>query len=113
MAARGVRTGPGAGGISSSGAPGPDDALRRLEAAVRSRAALDYPKVARRRGLEGTVELRFRVRGDGRVTGLEVLRSAGPVLDQAARAAVEAAAPLPYYPGAVTLPLRYRLRPAD
>ncbi len=115
----GMGTGATSGGAAGAGAgparvgDGLGDALRRLEAAVRARAARDYPALARRRGLEGTVELRFRLRPDGGVVGLEVVRSAGPVLDEAARAAVLAAAPLPYYPAPVTLPIRYRLRPAE
>jgi TonB family protein len=59
--------------------------------------------------MEGTVELTFRVGTGGAATDLRVERSAGAVLDEAACAAVRAAAPLPLVPGPVRLPIRFRL----
>jgi len=48
-----------------------------------------YPEVARRRGLEGTVVLTVRVRGDGGVGEVKLARTSGfDVLDQAALQAV-------------------------
>lgn len=45
----------------------------------------DYPRLARRRGIEGAVELRLLVLPDGRVGEVEVSRSSGHrILDEAA-----------------------------
>lgn len=56
---------------------------------LRERRPPHYPALARRRGWEGTVQLRARIDRRGRVTEVEVLASAGkPVLDEAAIDAV-------------------------
>jgi len=48
-----------------------------------------YPRRARRRGLEGTTELKILVARDGRVDRIVIARSSGhAILDEAARAAV-------------------------
>jgi protein TonB len=50
----------------------------------------DYPLLARQRGLEGTVLLRAVIGADGRVARVEVLRSSGhQLLDAAAREAIQ------------------------
>lgn len=99
------------GGSGDRGPSGRDSALALL--AARIRAHRRYPELARRRGLEGTVLLRFSVRPDGGVAGLEIVDSADPALDEAAREAVLAAAPLPPVDGTVTLPMPFRLREHD
>jgi protein TonB len=75
--------------------------------------ALVYPSLARRRGWEGVVRLSFTLFADGTLAGLAVVASSGhDLLDQAALAAVRAAAPFPA-PGVdvrVTLPLQFRLQ---
>ena len=59
-----------------------------------------YPEAARRRGVEGTVAIRFSVDGSGRVTNVAVLRGSGsPILDAAAEAMLRDAA-LPPPPAA-------------
>lgn len=68
-----------------------------------------YPRLARQRGVEGVVLLAFRVGRDGQVRDLRVVRSAGGVLDQAARETVLRAAPLPFCPRTIRVPLRYAL----
>jgi protein TonB len=77
----------------------------------------DYPEAARRRGYEGRVILRVRVKEDGRVADLEVVRSSGHrVLD---RAALQAVAGWRFVPGRradrqvemeVQVPVEFRLR---
>jgi TonB family protein len=72
--------------------------VRRLiaEATARIRAHRRYPELARRRGIEGTVRLAFRVLPDGRVSELTVRKSADDAsLDEAAREAVLESVPLP------------------
>ncbi|HJZ83907.1 MAG TPA: energy transducer TonB [Polyangia bacterium] len=117
VAATGGATGPGTGvgagtgtvpgtGSGAGAAPSPD--LARLIQA-RIQAHRRYPLLARRQGLEGTVELTFRVGQDGSVYDLHVVRSAGPLFDQAATSAVQSAIPLPPCSVPVRVPIRFRL----
>ncbi|MEN8140126.1 MAG: energy transducer TonB [Thermodesulfobacteriota bacterium] len=76
-----------------------------------------YPRLARRRGLEGVVLLNVHVNTRGRVETLTVERTSGhPILDRAARKAVMA---WQFQPGQVaglpramwvTVPVRFQLR---
>lgn len=68
-----------------------------------------YPRQAQRRGIEGTVVLTFRLTKSGHLAQVRVVRSAGRILDRAARVALRRAAPLPYYPDWVRIPIVYRL----
>lgn len=78
-----------------------------------------YPRIARRRGLEGEVWLRVRVSPEGGVFSVEVERSSGhPVLDGAA---VEAVRKWRFHParagevpveGVVRVPIRFELLPS-
>lgn len=68
-----------------------------------------YPSIARRRGLEGTVLLSFRVSSQGAVEEVQVLESAGTLLDRAAMQALRRAAPLPFYPEPIRVPVVFRL----
>ena len=79
--------------------------LRRIEEAKR------YPHEARRWGMEGTVEVEFRIGVDGSVEGVTVVKSSGfPLLDEASVATIKRAAPLPIVPGTIRIPISYRLR---
>jgi protein TonB len=72
--------------------------------------AKSYPDAARRDGIQGTVDLRFRVAGDGSVELVEILGSSGsPILDRASEETIRRAAPFPAYQGWIRLPLSYRL----
>ncbi|MFH2009758.1 MAG: TonB family protein [bacterium] len=68
-----------------------------------------YPRLARRRGIEGRVVLAFRLNQGGSIGQVRVIRSAGKLLDHAALAALRRAAPLPYYPDWVKLPIVFQL----
>jgi protein TonB len=60
-----------------------------------------YPELARRRGVEGSVGLRFTADRSGRVLNVSLSRSAGsPLLDAAAEAMVRDAT-LPPFPSAM------------
>lgn len=83
--------------------------LQLAELAARIRAHRHYPELARRRGVEGTVLLRFSIRPDGGVAALEVIEGVDPALDEAARDAVLAATPLPPVEGTITVPMPFRL----
>jgi protein TonB len=72
--------------------------------------ARTYPEAARRDGLQGTVDLRFRIAPDGSVEIMEILRSSGfRILDEASKQTVQRAAPYPPVAGWIRLPLSYRL----
>ncbi len=82
----------GKNGSEPSGAPAGSAAGSQLVKAAPAYAENPipaYPRVARRRGLEGEVWLRVRVSETGRVLHLEIHRSSGHrVLDDAAHKAV-------------------------
>jgi protein TonB len=68
---------------------------------TRLRRGLRYPAEARRDRLSGEVHVSFTVSANGGVGGISVVRSSGyPVLDQAAIATVQRAAPFPAIPEA-------------
>jgi len=68
--------------------------MRRIEKAKR------YPRMARRMGTEGQATVRFRIKTDGKVEGVELLESSGSeILDQASLETVQRAAPFPYKEG--------------
>lgn len=67
----------------------------------RLRRALRYPSAANRDRLSGEVQVRFTVSASGSVSGISVVRSSGyAILDQAAVATVQRAAPFPAIPPA-------------
>ena len=76
-----------------------------------------YPPMARRRRLEGAVQVRFTLEANGRISGLQVSEGES-LLGQAAREAVERSLPLPLpsAQGEVSLPrsigflMEFRLR---
>ncbi len=73
-------------------------------------ARVSYPKVARRHGWEGTVELRLHVHSK-RLEAVYLLVSSGyPVLDQAARRGLMTTRRLPLHDGTYKLPVEFRLQ---
>lgn len=78
-----------------------EDVLKLFLAQVRQRVDRfkNYPYAARRRQEEGRVTLRFVIRPDGTLEGLEVVKSSSSkLLDEAAVKAVRDAAPFPGFP---------------
>ncbi len=70
-----------------------------------------YPRVARERGIQGVVRLRFILNQSGAVDKIEILQSSGSeVLDDASIQAVYRAAPMPYVHGWVEIPIAYVLK---
>jgi protein TonB len=99
-----ARAGNGAG----SGGRNGEQLLRTIRRQIERVWA--YPDAARRDGLEGRVELRFRIAADGSAESVEILRSSGhPVLDDDLTHTVRRAGPYPLYSGWVRLPFTYRL----
>ena len=109
------RAGNGGTGLASRGGGGGTEAGEGAAGLLRSirrqiEQARIYPEVARREGIQGTVELRFRIAGDGSVEAVEILRSSGSVvLDEASQQTIRRAAPYPLVRGWIRLPLSYRL----
>jgi protein TonB len=71
--------------------------------------AIRYPRAARAQGLQGTVAVRFRIAPGGAAEELEVVVSAGAILDAAAVDAVRRAAPFASPPGWVRVPVIFSL----
>jgi protein TonB len=70
-----------------------------------------YPRLARERGTEGVVRLRFRLRPEGSIEKIEIIESSGStILDSASIRAVYLAAPMPYVQGWIEVPIAYVLK---
>jgi TonB family protein len=70
-----------------------------------------YPALARKRGIEGTVYISFRIDYDGKPEGISILRSSGfGILDAATVDVVRKAAPFPRVERRVEIPVTYRLK---
>jgi protein TonB len=76
----GIGTGTGSGG--SGNGPGSGLAARAERESGSLSGERDYPRAARRAGLEGSVGVRFIVEPSGRVSGCTIIRTSGhPELD--------------------------------
>ena len=71
----GLGIGMGSGGRGTGTGGGMAGRARRLSGAISG--ARDYPRAAKRAGIEGTVSVRFTVGTDGRTSGCTVTRSSG------------------------------------
>lgn len=90
---------------------GPSVNERLAEIARRVQAESQYPPLARQRGVAGTSEVSFEVGSAGVPVRIETAETSGhPILDRAARRAVEDAAPLPFVYGRITVPVEFQLR---
>jgi TonB family protein len=70
-----------------------------------------YPRMARERGIQGVVRVRFKLRPTGDVETVEIVKSSGyDVLDTASIQTVYRAAPMPYVSGWVEVPMAYVLK---
>ena len=90
---------------------GPSVNARLAEIARRVQQVSQYPALARQRRISGTSQVSFEIGSAGTPERIETEVTSGhPVLDRAARRAVEDAAPLPFVYGRVTVPVEFRLR---
>ena len=70
-----------------------------------------YPRVARERGIEGVVLVRFKVLPSGEIDRVDIIKSSGSdILDTASVRTVYRAAPMPYVNGWVEVPMSYVLK---
>jgi TonB family protein len=96
------RTGGSQSGLVSTEYLGLVEAIERVK---------KYPRLARERGIEGVVRLRFMLNHSGGVDTVELVKSSGyEILDSASISAVYRAAPMPYVNGWVEMPMRYVLK---
>lgn len=101
---------PGAGG-SGTGAALEGERDHRI-AIIRRRIqeALVYPREARRRGIQGTSQVRFDLTAAGRLRTLALARSSGKkLLDDASLETLERAQPFPFIDGTLIVPVVFRL----
>jgi TonB family protein len=106
----GGERGDSADGSSGLGAIGiTSEQWQRLHAALEK--AKTYPRLARERGIEGSVLVRFKVLPSGDVETVNVVRSSGvEILDEASVRTVYRAAPMPFVSGWVEVPMSYVLK---
>jgi protein TonB len=70
-----------------------------------------YPRVARERGIEGVVLVRFKVLPSGEIETVEIMKSSGSdILDTASVRTMYRAAPMPYVNGWITAPISYVIK---
>ncbi len=75
------------------------------------KATKRYPRQAKRRGIEGTTWLKFRLSQNGMVADIVLLASSGSkILDQASLNTVRKASPFPYIKGWLKLNISYSLK---
>jgi protein TonB len=101
-------SGSGQGMSAQFGVVSPDEWAILAAAIERTK---NYPRLARERGIEGVVRVRFRLTSSGTVEKIEIVQSSGSeILDSASIGAVYRAAPLPYVSGWVEMPMKYVLK---
>jgi len=77
---------------------------KRITAAVR------YPYLARKRGMEGTVLVEFFITEDGKPTDIDVSKSSGHrLLDEEAERTIKRASPYPSLKEKIEVPVRFML----
>jgi TonB family protein len=87
----------------------PPEQWQLIQAAIEK--VKNYPRMARERGIEGVVRVRFRLSPSGSIERVEVIKSSGhTILDAASVNTVYRAAPMPYVQGWLELPLEYVLK---
>ena len=95
---------PGAGW---SGAHNPD-VIGAIRAAIEK--AINYPPLAKRRGIEGTATTEFTINSRGYPENIRIVRSSGSdILDTAAKNTVLRASPFPFVKGGIEVPITFRL----
>ncbi len=94
---------------STAGSRSEDKHHKRELVRSRLEAYKFYPASARRRGIEGEVELGFALNSKGLADGVMILASSGyAILDRAAMQTVHRAQPFPIFGGKYRVRLRFR-----
>ncbi len=100
-----------AAGSVDAPAVGPSVDERLAEIRRRIQAALQYPRLARARGLEGVATVGFEIdHASGLAQAITLVGSSGhPSLDRAAESSVTRAGNLPWVYGWLEVPVRFEL----
>lgn len=94
--------------LLSGQGPSKAEILSRIRRAIEEE--LTYPPLARRRRLEGTVLAGFAIDERGAPHDIEIVRSSGfSILDEEVVEIIKRAAPFPYIPERVEVPVSFRL----
>jgi TonB family protein len=84
------------------------DSLRIIRDSIEK--AKVYPLLARKKGMEGKVIIRFRITPDGMVDDVKIVRSSGfEILDKVSIETIKRSAPLPYIDSRIEISLIFRL----
>jgi TonB family protein len=87
------------------------DALLKQRIRDALQANLVYPYIARKRRMEGTVLMEFRINGRGLPEGVRIVKgSSFSILDEAARETVLKTSPFPAGDTLIEVPIRFSLR---
>lgn len=90
---------------------GTADALLKQKIRNALQANLVYPYIARKRRIEGTVLMEFRINGRGLPEGVRIVKgSSYSILDEAARETVLKTSPFPAGDTLIEVPIRFSLR---
>ena len=76
----------------------PTDYVSQVYARINASAAGNYPRAAKMRHLEGRIVYKLTLSPEGKLLKLDLQTSGESVLDDAAEAAIRAAAPFPHLP---------------
>jgi protein TonB len=76
----------------------PTDYVNQVYARINASAAGNYPRAAKMRHLEGRIVYKLTLNPEGKLLKLDVQSSGESELDEAAEAAIRAAAPFPHLP---------------
>jgi len=70
-----------------------------------------YPPLARRRGIEGTVHVGFKIDKEGRPYEIRIIKGSGfGILDQATIEIIKKASPFPFIDKTIEVPVSFRLK---
>lgn len=98
-------------GQTGTGTEAGADASLKQKVRDALQANLIYPYLARKRGIEGTVLMKFRINGRGMPEGVNIVKgSSYAILDEAARETVLKASPFPAINNIIEVPIRFSLR---
>lgn len=92
----------------TGGEEGASETLRKIR--IKIERAKYYPLLAKRSKMEGSPLVEFKIKNDGSVEYVNLKKSSGSqILDDAATATVQKAAPFPFYPDPIALNISYNL----
>jgi len=98
-----------AGSGQQYGAAGDASLRQKIRAALQ--ANLVYPYIARKRQMEGSVTVSFRINQTGNPEAIRILKGSGySILDTAARDTVVKASPFPARNNSVEVPITFTLK---